>query len=136
MQIASAEKAVGTTVQITEDDMLGVYVNSRATQRHVEVSWPYSSWIFVALTWNKTEGKISISLNCSSVPHKKDTVGHSFKLAPVPPSHTFILGANNARLRSIKMTIDELAVWNGLLSKEDLCYIMESKAGKMQQAGS
>lgn len=134
MQIASATLAVGTTVEI-DKDVIGVFVNSPAVQRNVEVKWPYSSWNFVALTWNKTENKVGVLLNCSSVPYEKDTVNHSYLLAPVPPYHTLMLGANNARLRSIKMTIDELAVWNGVLSKKDVCYIMESKAGKMLQVG-
>ena len=134
MQIASATLAVGTTVEI-DNDVLGVFVNSREVQRNVEIKWPYSRWNFVALTWNKTEGKVGVLLNCSSVPYKKDTVDRSYLLAPVPPYHTLILGANNARVRSIKMTIDELAVWDGVLSKKDICYIMESKAGNMLQVG-
>ena len=134
MQIASDTQAVGTTVEI-DNDVLGVFVNSPAVQRNVEIKWPYSSWNFVALTWNKTANKVGVSLNCSSVPYQKDTVDRSYRLAPVPPYHTLMLGANNARLRSIKMTIDELAVWDGVLSKNDICYIMESKAGKMLQVG-
>jgi len=132
MQIASATLAVGTTVEI-DNDMLGVFVNSPAVQRNIEIKWPYSRWNFVAVTWNKTEGKVGVLLNCSSVPYQKDTVDRRYDLAPVPPYHTLMLGANNARLRSIKMTIDELAVWDGVLSTKDICYIMESKAGKMQQ---
>lgn len=135
MQIASATLAVGTTMQI-DGDVFGVYVNGRATQRHVEVKWPYSSWVFVALTWNKTENKIGVLFNCSTVPYEKNTVERNFRFSPVPPYHTLILGANNARLNSIKMSIDELAIWNGVLSKNDVCYIMESKAGRMQQYDS
>ena len=134
MQIASATLTVGTTVDI-DNDVLDVFVNSPAVQRNFEIKWPYSRWNFVAVTWNKTESKVGVLLNCSSVPYKKDTVGRSYLLAPVPPYHTFMQGANNARLRSIKMTIDELAVWDGVLSKKDICYIMESKAGKMLQVG-
>ena len=131
MQIASDTRAVGTTVEI-DNTLLGVFVNSPAVQRNVEIKWPYSSWNFVAITWNKTEGKVGVLLNCSSVSYQKDTVDRDYRLAPVPPYHTLMLGANNARLRSIKMTIDELAVWDGVLSRKDICYIMESKAGKMQ----
>lgn len=134
MQIASATLAVGTTVQI-DNDILSVFVNSPAVQRNVEIKWPSSSWNFVAIAWNKTENKVGVSLNCSSVPYKKNTVDRSYLLAPVPPYHTLMLGANNARLSSIKMTIDELALWEGVLSENDFCYIMESKAGKMLQVG-
>ena len=134
MQIASATLAVGTTVEI-DNDALGVFVNSPAVQRNVEIKWPYSSWNFVAVTWNKIEDRVGVLLNCSSVPYRNNTVDRSYLLAPIPPYHTLILGANNARLRSIKMTIDELAVWNGVLSKKDICYIMESKAGKRLQVG-
>ena len=131
MQIASATLAVGTTIEIDKDE-LGVFVNSRDTQRNVVVKWPYSSWVFVTLSWNNIEKKINVLLNCSSVPYVTNTTRQNFILAPVPPYHTLILGANNARLRSMKMTIDELALWNAVLTKEDLCYIMEARAGKLQ----
>ena len=131
LQIASDLRAVGTTVEIN-GDVFGVHVNSPTIQRNVEVNWPYSSWVFVTLIWNKVENKINVLLNCSSLPYVKDTVKQSYRFAPVPPYHTLILGASIARLRSTKMAIDELALWNGVLSKEDLRYIMESKAGKIQ----
>ncbi|XP_022795633.1 uncharacterized protein LOC111334203 [Stylophora pistillata] len=127
MQIGSATQAVGTTMQV-DGDFFGVYVNGRVTQRHVQVNWTYASWVFVALSWNKTENKINVFLNCSSVPYEKYNVGKNFKFSSVPPNHMLILGASNARLNSIKMTIDELAIWNDVLSKQDVCYIMESKA--------
>ena len=131
MQIGSATQAVGTTMQI-DGDYFGVYVNGRATQRHVQVNWTYASWIFVALSWNKIDNKIGVLLNCSSVSYEKYNVGASYRYSSVPPNNMLILGASNARLNSIKMTIDELAIWNGVLSKQDVCYIMESKAGNMQ----
>lgn len=135
LQIASAMLAVGTTVEIN-GDVLSVHVNSPVQQRNVEVRWPYSSWVFVALSWNNTENKINVLLNCSIVPYVKNTVEDSLTLAPVPPYHTLILGANNARLRSTRMIIDELTLWNGVLSKEDIRYIMESKAGKTKTSSS
>ena len=133
MQIGSATQAVGTTMQI-DGDYFGVYVNGRATQRHVQVNWTYASWIFVALSWNKIDNKIGVLLNCSSVSYEKYNVGASYRYSSVPPNNMLILGASNARLNSIKMTIDELAIWNGVLSKQDVCYIMESKAGNMQHS--
>ena len=131
MQIAADLRAVGTTLEIN-GDVFGVHVNSPTTQRNAEVNWPYSSWVFVTLIWNKVENKINVLLNCTSLPYVKNTVKHSYRFAPVPPYHTLILGASIARLRNTKMAIDELALWNGVLSKEDLRYIMESKAGKIQ----
>lgn len=134
LQIASYRLAVGTTVEI-DNGIFGVYVNGRTVQRHVAINWTYSTWNFVALTWNKTKSRVGISLNCSSVPYTNDTVKYSYEFANVPPYHIIMLGANNARITSTEMTIDELAVWNGLLSKKDICYIMKAKAGnyKMQQ---
>ena len=131
MQIASDLRAVGTTVEIN-GDVFGVHVNSPTIQRNVEINWLYSSWVFVTLIWNKVENKINVLLNCTSLPYVKNTVKRSYRFAPVPPNPTLILGASIARLRSTKMAIDELALWNGVLSKEDLRYIMESKAGKIQ----
>ena len=132
MQIAIATQAVGTTVELN-DDVLSIHVNSPTVRRNVQVKWPYSSWVFAAITWNKTENKINVLLNCTSVSYVKNTVERSYDLASVLPYHRLILGTNTALWsRSVKMTIDELALWNDVLSKEDLRYIMTSKAGKMQ----
>lgn len=131
LQIATTLLSVGTVIKLN-GGVLGVFVNSPAVQRHVEVKWPYYRWVFVALTWNRLENNITVLLNGSSVPYVTNTVEHSYRLAPVPPYHTLILGANNARTRSMKMTVDELALWNALLTHEDVRYIMECKAGKIQ----
>lgn len=129
MQIASATKAVGTKVELN-GDFLGVHVNSRTIQRHLQVKWPYSGWNFVAFTWNRTKNEINVLLNSTPVAYAKNIVEQSFDFASVLPYHTLILGVNNARIRSIRMTIDELALWKSPLSIEELRYVMKSKAGK------
>ena len=130
LQIASALHAVDTTICIRNHN-LGFYVNSPIERRHLAIEWPYSKWNFVALTWNKSENSIDVLLNATTVPFVKNTVAKIYTLASVPPSHTLILGANNARLWSTRMIIDELALWDGVLQKDDLVYIMAAKAGKI-----
>ena len=131
LQTATALLSVGTVIKLN-GDVLGVFVNSPAVQRRVEVKWPYSRWVFTSLIWNRLENNITVLLNGSSVPYVTNTVEHSYRLAPVLPFHTLILGSSNARTVSMKMTVDELAVWSVVLTKEDVRYIMGSKAGKMQ----
>ena len=129
LQIGANHVAVGTTAYI-KNDAFGVFVNSRAIQRNVQVKWTYSRWVFVAVFWNKSKNAVDITLDCKAVPYTKNSVETSYQFEKIPPYSTLILGATNARLKSIKMTVDELALWNGVLSEEDVCYIMQSKAGK------
>ncbi|XP_068752195.1 uncharacterized protein [Montipora capricornis] len=127
LQIASALQAVGTTIQI-RGHVLHFYVNSPAIRRHVAVNWPNLKWSFVALIWRKNKNKIEVLLNATTVSYESNSTSQDYELASVPPSHTLIIGAHNARLQSTRMIIDELALWNGDLQKDDINYLMESKA--------
>ena len=84
----------------------------------------------MAFTWNKTKNEINVLLNSTPVAYVKNIVEQSYDFASVLPYHTLILGVSNARIRSIRMIIDELALWKSPLSIEELRYVMKSKAGK------
>ena len=54
-------------------------------------------------------------------------------LADAPPHDLLILGSSTTLLENVKMAIDELAIWNSVLSQEEIGYIMTSRAGELDK---
>lgn len=132
MQIAKSKHAVGTTVYVN-GGKLGVSINSPTVQRNVEVVWNSDTWTHVALFWNKTGNNLGILINAKMASNRTQEIAYRTFLADAPPHDLLILGSSTALLENVKMAIDELAIWNSVLSQEEIGYIMTSRAGELDK---
>ena len=102
----------------------------RTVQRFLDTTWNFNSWNHVGLQWNSHVKELKIFFNCSEADYLSGGVSFDRTAHVYRPSRRFTLGSENKFNNSGEVQMDELGIWDGILTRDEICHVYRARRGK------
>ena len=103
----------------------------RTVQRFLDTKWNFKTWTHLGLQWNSEVKELKIFFNCSEADYVSGGVSFDRTAHVFAPPQRLIVGADNELNNSGEVEIDELGIWDGILTGEEICHVFHARRGKM-----
>lgn len=108
-------------------------LNTKSRSYTTDVRLSLNEWSHLGLVWVKAKESLFVYMNCSLEAHVGKNESR-FNVTSIDPSTTrnlsLILGATRNKKKNSQVIIDEFALWNTTLSREDVCNTFNVQSGR------
>lgn len=134
VQLGQHRHSKGFTVwtRRKKEKKINFSVNGKNRRFESTLTWPTLDWTHVSLVWRKQEQILGIYFNCSEV-HRvnQSSPPKDSKSAVTLDKVSLMVGASHGHNKNAHMLMDEFAIWNRTLTKEELCAVVNNKTGEL-----
>ena len=102
----------------------------KTVERFLDTTWNFKTWTHVALLWNGRKKELKISFNCSEADYISGGISFDRTAHAFGPPQRLIVGADEL---ASNVEIDELAIWDSILSEKEICYVFHARRGKIRK---
>ena len=103
----------------------------RTVQRFLDTNWNFKTWTHVGLQWNSEVREMKIFFNCSEADYVSGGVSFDRTAHRYGPPERLIVGADHELANSGEVEVDELGIWDGILTNDEICHVFHARRGKM-----
>lgn len=129
IQMAKNRNSRGVTVWTRRHGArkLNFSVNGKNKKYRLEASWGTEDWTHIAIVWFRDPDALKVYFNCTlydTVKNSQPTKKSSIETVKM------MFGASQGNKKHSRVQLDELAIWNRTIEREEICGIVRVKTGE------